>query len=175
MSGPQVKTCGETSGVSPTGDDADRGSASPAHIADPTTCRPEVDDAAKADSCRRPPINDEAIAAVVQSGSVPLRAVDADESLGVALSRHLVTSARMFEKVRELIALIEGADAHGDGTADPAHEASGEMIETWRAAQRFSIPQDTLRHWCRTEGIGQKIGGRWAVDVKKLQAKLARG
>ena len=46
------------------------------------------------------------------------------------------------------------------------------LIETWRAAQRFGRPQDTVRRWCR-EGCGVRRGGRWFASIPRIRRRIA--
>ena len=61
--------------------------------------------------------------------------------------------------------------------AEDAAVANSEidLIDTWQAAERFGVPQDTIRHWCRTEGCGAKRGGRWLASAALIQRRLGRG
>ena len=70
-------------------------------------------------------------------------------------------------------ALEPAADATDNLSA--ASEPAGEHLETWVAAARFGIPDDTIRAWCRRHGIGYKPdgGGRWLVCVSKLRERVA--
>jgi hypothetical protein len=56
----------------------------------------------------------------------------------------------------------------------PAAEGSGDdpLIEVCTAVERFGWPSDTLRKWCRENGVGVKRGGRWLVSVPRLQRRL---
>jgi hypothetical protein len=57
-----------------------------------------------------------------------------------------------------------------------AEEAAGsenDLVDTWQAAERFGVPQDTIRHWCRAEGCGEKRGGRWLASNPLIQRRKA--
>ena len=46
------------------------------------------------------------------------------------------------------------------------------LLDTHAAQERFGYPQDTIRKWCRTEGLGVMRGGRWLVSVPRLQRRI---
>ena len=50
--------------------------------------------------------------------------------------------------------------------------APEQLLDTTAAQERFGYPQDTIRKWCRTEGLGVMQGGRWLVSVPRLQRRL---
>jgi hypothetical protein len=47
------------------------------------------------------------------------------------------------------------------------------LIECSAASERFGLPQDKIRRWCRTSGIGKRCGGRWRVSIPALRRLLA--
>lgn len=55
---------------------------------------------------------------------------------------------------------------------DSAQFDDDDLIEVHIAAIRFKQMPDTIRLWCRTEGIGTKRGGRWYVSQSHLRARL---
>ena len=50
--------------------------------------------------------------------------------------------------------------------------ADGSLLDTHSAAARFGYAQDTIRKWCRTEGLGVMRGGRWLVSIPRLQRRI---
>lgn len=40
--------------------------------------------------------------------------------------------------------------------------------------QGHVVTDQTIRYWCKTYGIGVKVGGRWRVDANELK-KMVRG
>jgi len=62
---------------------------------------------------------------------------------------------------------------NGDNiTIKPDDLSPDDLLDTHAAAERFSYPQDTIRKWCRTEGLGVMQGGRWLVSVPRLQRRI---
>jgi hypothetical protein len=47
-----------------------------------------------------------------------------------------------------------------------------DVIEISTAVERFNRPADTLRYWCRREGCGVKVGGRWMASPARIKRKL---
>jgi len=47
------------------------------------------------------------------------------------------------------------------------------LVETSVACERLGIPGDHVRKLCR-RGCGQKIGGRWMVNMAKAREALTR-
>jgi hypothetical protein len=62
-----------------------------------------------------------------------------------------------------------------DQRADPVAELADDFVDTWTAAERFSIPIDTVRWLAREKGFGEKRGGRWLVSVGAVREHVARG
>jgi hypothetical protein len=50
--------------------------------------------------------------------------------------------------------------------------ADGNLLDTHAAQERFGYQRDTIAKWCRTDGIGVKIGGRWMASIPRLQRRL---
>jgi hypothetical protein len=53
----------------------------------------------------------------------------------------------------------------------PAGDDPDQLIEVSIASERFGYPGNTVRSWCR-QGDGKKVGGRWLVDVRRVQRRL---
>lgn len=60
--------------------------------------------------------------------------------------------------------------ARHDNDADDLSPDS--LLDTHAAQERFGYPSDTIRKWCRTEGLGVMQGGRWLVSVPRLQRRI---
>jgi hypothetical protein len=70
-------------------------------------------------------------------------------------------------------------DPIGVAPAEPAQQPEPEWLETWEAAERFTVSDDTIRKWCqRHRGVGEKLEGtgRWLVnaDAVRERAELMR-
>jgi hypothetical protein len=46
------------------------------------------------------------------------------------------------------------------------------LLEISTAVERFNRPADTIRYWCRREGCGVKVGGRWMASVRRIERRL---
>jgi hypothetical protein len=77
---------------------------------------------------------------------------------------------------RELIAELLAMFPTLRGGAAPAADTMSESIwdAQWvplkEAARRFGGHRDTWERWCRRDGIGCKVGGRWQVDLARHRA-----
>ncbi len=88
--------------------------------------------------------------------------------------------ARLDAIARELAALrdevasdLSGREPGQLSSLSDAADLSPEMLINSIAAQeRFGHPSDSIRKWCRTEGLGVKRGGRWMVSVPRLQRRI---
>lgn len=88
-----------------------------------------------------------------------------------ALDRAIAAQEETLERLRAArVALAGPADTRPLSEAIRFEE--DDLIEPHIAAQRFGTVADTIRLWCRTEGIGQKRGGRWYVSISRLRARL---
>lgn len=59
-------------------------------------------------------------------------------------------------------------------SAEPAQHPEPEWLETWQAAARFDVPDDTIRKWCqRHRGVGEKLEGtgRWLVNAEAVRER----
>lgn len=88
------------------------------------------------------------------------------------------------ERIDRIIAELIALRDELNGTIVPPEDAelrpgqlsrSDDLIEISTAVERFNRPADTLRYWCREEGCGRKIGGRWMVDPGAVRKKLNGG
>jgi hypothetical protein len=62
--------------------------------------------------------------------------------------------------------IVVPRDNDGDDLSD------SNLIDSIAAQERFGHPSDSIRKWCRTEGLGVKRGGRWLVSVPRLQRRI---
>ena len=64
-----------------------------------------------------------------------------------------------------------------DAEDQPADDfAEWNLISVRAAHERFNVPEDTIRFWCRHEDCGVQSGGpwsRWSVSVPRVQRFLA--
>ena len=79
---------------------------------------------------------------------------------------------RLIVEMQNLRAKIVGAEACNP-FALPIEEAE-DLVDTAIASERLNVPQDTLRNWCRTRGIGLKRGGRWLVSLSRARRVASR-
>jgi hypothetical protein len=82
--------------------------------------------------------------------------------------------AELAELRAEMVASANGADVRAYVSANPIeHEpddlAPDSLLDTCAASAGY--PQDTIRKWCRTEGLGIHTGGRWLVSIPRLQRR----
>lgn len=54
-------------------------------------------------------------------------------------------------------------------------EADDELVPLATAAQRVKRDKAAVRRWTTTHGLGRKEGGRWYVDVSRLELFLTSG
>jgi hypothetical protein len=71
----------------------------------------------------------------------------------------------LLELRRELAERLPAAPSEGNGL-----DTGDDLLDTTSASARFGYPQDSIRRWCREEGIGVRSGGRWLVSVQRLRA-----
>jgi hypothetical protein len=74
---------------------------------------------------------------------------------------------------RDVLHLAEDAAPPTDPDT-PADLLDQHLVDTATASERFSVPGDLARRWCR-EGCGVKRGGRWLASLPSFKRKLARG
>lgn len=71
--------------------------------------------------------------------------------------------------------VIEGGGVAADQAADrQLAELADDLIDTAVAAERFQMPMDRVRRWCR-EGCGTKRGGRHLASISAFRARLGLG
>jgi excisionase family DNA binding protein len=73
----------------------------------------------------------------------------------------LVQACHAVEEAREVVRRLE---------VEVAPNALAATLSTAEAAERAGCSADTIVRWCRDDGIGFKLGGRWYIDPKKLHA-----
>lgn len=73
----------------------------------------------------------------------------------------------------EIAALIPPTEGNGlDADSDFAEH---NLASVQAASERWHVPQDTLRHWCRHEqGLGIRSGNVWRISAPALRRRLAR-
>jgi len=98
---------------------------------------------------------------------------------GPALLERLDAAIRELQAIRAEVAASEFVLKNKQSVAsDDAHEGlilsdpADDLLDTHAACERFGYPQDTIRKWCRTEGLGVMQGGRWMVSVPRLQRRI---
>jgi hypothetical protein len=83
--------------------------------------------------------------------------------------------------MRELLelrdAVSRGAEAAAEKGVTSIHTPDDDfapvnLIEISTAVDRFNRPADTIRYWCRREGDGKKIGGRWMASAARIRRRL---
>ena len=74
------------------------------------------------------------------------------------------------EQLRQLRVEVQRLDAQ-EPPADTDDLAEHNLLDTTSAAERFSLPQDTARRWCR-EGCGVQRGRRWLASIPRFQRRL---
>ena len=72
--------------------------------------------------------------------------------------------AELAELRAEVVAMMPPADDFA-----PDH-----LIEISTAVDRFNRPADTIRYWCRREGDGKKVQGRWLASAPRIERRLKR-
>lgn len=83
--------------------------------------------------------------------------------------------ADLLQDVRSVLARIE---QHLEATQppEPAEDdddfAERNLIEAPVAAQRFGLPKDMVRRWCRDEACGVKSGGRWLASIPRFHRRI---
>jgi hypothetical protein len=88
--------------------------------------------------------------------------------------------AELAEVRRQLAEMLPAPAADEKGTITigtlAADDLSDEhLIEVSTAVERFNRPADTIRFWCRREGCGKKVGGRWLASVPRIERRLNGG
>ena len=77
----------------------------------------------------------------------------------------------LLELRRQVAASLPAPAANGAASVDddlvPEH-----LLDIAAASSRFNRPCDTIRFWCRREGCGVKVGGRWLASVPRIQRRL---
>jgi hypothetical protein len=73
--------------------------------------------------------------------------------------------------LRETIELVEDGAEQPQETPSPDDFAACNLLDSSTAAERFGLPPDRVRRWCR-EGCGVRKGGRWLASVPKFKRKL---
>jgi hypothetical protein len=74
---------------------------------------------------------------------------------------------------RELAAQQPAAPAaEGNGRDADSDFRPDALIEISTAVEVFGRPADTLRYWCRREGCGRKVGGRWLASAPRIRRRL---
>jgi hypothetical protein len=93
------------------------------------------------------------------------------EGDGRDLIERIDAAIRELQVVRaELASQLPAVAAdRADGVDDLAPE---NLLDTCAAQERFGFPADTIRKWCRTEGLGVMRGGRWLVSTPRLRRRL---
>jgi hypothetical protein len=74
---------------------------------------------------------------------------------------------------RDLRCLAEDAPPPAD-TDTPADLLDQHLVDTATVSERFGVPADMARRWCR-EGAGVKRGGRWLASVPRFRRRLDGG
>jgi hypothetical protein len=49
-----------------------------------------------------------------------------------------------------------------------------DMVSPYIAWRRTGIPQNTIRKWAKSEGIGEKRGAAWVVSMQELGVRRHR-
>ncbi|MBZ9910483.1 hypothetical protein LB557_31415 [Mesorhizobium sp. BR115XR7A] len=80
-------------------------------------------------------------------------------------ARKLAAIRSRLAEVMELIAAIE--------TEVEEPVSPSVWVETVVAAERFSIPVDSVRRLCRN-GFGRKVGGRWQANLTLLRGYFGK-
>ena len=78
------------------------------------------------------------------------------------------------ERLESCLGLAPVGEVGGDAGTGEDDFADAAMVDLGAAAARFAVEKDTLRRWCRDEGIGIRRGGRWTVSVPRLRRHLGR-
>lgn len=47
-----------------------------------------------------------------------------------------------------------------------------DLLPVDAAASRAGVSRDTIRRWCRVDGIGRAYGSRWRVSLSRLRQRL---
>ncbi len=81
----------------------------------------------------------------------------------------LAETERQAEALRRLVVALEAVAP----VEEPA-ETDGDLLDTWTASQRFSLPPDTVRWIAREKRLGVKIGHRWMISARELGKYLDR-
>jgi hypothetical protein len=93
-----------------------------------------------------------------------------------AILRRLDELLRQVSALRdEVAASAPPAAVNGAGSEGADDFAEYNMASVQAASERWNVPQDTLRHWCRHEqGLGVRSGNVWRISVPALRRRLAR-
>ena len=97
-----------------------------------------------------------------------------DRTTGEALLARLDAALNEVAEVRrQVVELMPPAAANGAGT-DADDFAEHNVVSVQAASERWNVPQDTLRHWCRHEqGLGVRSGNVWRISAPALRRRLA--
>jgi hypothetical protein len=96
-----------------------------------------------------------------------------DRAVGEALLAKLDDLVAELARFRaELVAAMPPPAAESNGLDAESDFAPEHLIEISTAVGRFNRPADTLRYWCRREGCGVKVGGRWLASPARIKRKL---
>jgi hypothetical protein len=76
------------------------------------------------------------------------------------------------ELIAELLAMFPALRVDTARAADTTSESiwGAQWVPLKEAARRFGGHRDTWERWCRRDGIGCKVGGRWQVDLARYRA-----
>ena len=87
----------------------------------------------------------------------------------------IIDLAALDRVIEDLTALRAALAVESDEIDQPDDEiVEPDLIDTASASSRFGLAPDSVRWLARENGMGQKRGGRWLIDVAALRKHVNR-